>query len=84
MKACWKVRELKSPIHGRPRGFRLVAVTPNKDATNPFNGKPMTSYRQQYVIYQLGDYCTEADALRHFKQFEAVLRLRFKITEFVE
>lgn len=45
-----KVRELKSPIHERFRGYECVAARPNKEQFNARTGEYQTSYRPAFCI----------------------------------
>ena len=55
-----KVKEIKSPVHGDIRGYRLLAVVPNKDGH--CYGRQCTSTAPKYIVSWQGDFCDPPDS----------------------
>ena len=54
--AVCKVKLMKSPIGHKPRGYRIIAVVPNKDHYNYQQEVYQTSFREKYIIAWMGDF----------------------------
>jgi len=60
-----RVRELRSPIMGEFRGFRVLAAIPNS-AARSFTGEPCTSYEKPFLLTVFGDYTTMDEVKANF------------------
>ena len=55
----YKIREVKSPIQGIFRGYRILVAVPNMDGNRPFQSIPAASFMRSYLIFQTSDYTPE-------------------------
>ncbi len=64
-----KLMQVKSPCSGRIRGYRLVAIVPNRAKYNIRTDTYGPSFRPQYYIAWLGDYirAPTRDQVQHFE-----------------
>jgi len=64
-----KIIPVKSPCSGRIRGYRMVAIAPNKYKYNPRTETCGPSFRPQYYLGWIGDFIRypSADHVRHFE-----------------
>ena len=68
-----KLMTVKAPYSGRIRGYRFVAIAPNRSKYNPRSDSYEPAFRPQYYIAWLGDYI-RPPGNEQFKYFENTLK----------
>ncbi len=70
----YSIRQQKSPIHRKHRGYRLIAIIPNKNRVHPKTGEAATSWHPRFRIAELGDFIKYEDALYWLPAFLKALK----------